>query len=389
MNWPPDFDGYRGRWLGGLALRGYRPVALFVFFADLSSSLHPDHSTNINHFKIYLFVLHAMIVAFPASHCGVHAMFSVLPATFRVFSATVCVFPAIFCIFRDNFRLYSILKFFLITIIFHSLGCCDILRSIIVVKIILRNYHYVKHHIKIRLKMVDSKYIRSLIYLTGKTITSIALEARVDPTNLSRALKGHSTVSDEKMEKVLEHLGADPVTGTLKPVIHRWKVNSATFNLIEFEKFILDLIPEGGQIINLALKRDDYRWSAIVGNNGARIIMDHSLMVIKPLEKTAEQEEEGIENVEEFFPSPSWYGSFLRITPDNLKKLIEDETLTPSEFDEILSLKYGIPLQEGNSILAEQETGFEYEWTWDLIMKKAKESGFTPKEVAEKLGLSK
>ena len=131
--------------------------------------------------------------------------------------------------------------------------------------------------------MIESKYIRSLIYLTEKSITSIALEAGVDPTNLSRFLKGHSTVSDEKMEKVLEHLGVDPVTGTLKPGIHRWKVNPSRSKSIkfEFEDLIPDLVPGGGKIIILALNKDDYRWSAIVGNNGTRIIMDSALMVFQ------------------------------------------------------------------------------------------------------------
>ena len=233
--------------------------------------------------------------------------------------------------------------------------------------------------------MIDSKYVRSLIYLNGKTITSLALEAGIDPTNLSRALKGHSTVSGEKMEKVLEYLGVDPVTGTLKPVVHRWKVNPAKFNLIEFEKLILDLVPEGGEIINLALKRDDYRWSAIVGNNGARIIMDHFLMFIKTLEQTAEQEEKGIEYVEEFFPS--WNVSYLKISLDTLKKLIGDEPLTSSEFDEILGLKYETHLSEGVSFAREDEA--ENAWTWKTVVTKAKESGLTPREVAERLGLSK
>jgi DNA-binding LacI/PurR family transcriptional regulator len=56
----------------------------------------------------------------------------------------------------------------------------------------------------------------SLIYLNQKSITSLALEAGVDPTNLSRFLKGHSTVSEEKMKKVLEHLRKVKEAG-LKP----------------------------------------------------------------------------------------------------------------------------------------------------------------------------
>ena len=215
--------------------------------------------------------------------------------------------------------------------------------------------------------MIKLEYIKSLIYLTGKTITSVALEAGVDPTNLSRALKGHSTVSVEKMEKVLDHLGVDSVTGTLKPVVHHWRVNlnSATFNLIQFDQLISDLVPGKGEIINLGLE-DDPRWTAIIGNDGARIIMENSNIVL-----------------EEFLRE--WKLSFRRITATVIKKLIEDETLTPSEFDEILRLNYGTHFSDGGSFAREDEA--ENVWTWDLIMKRAKESGLTPREVAEKLGI--
>ncbi|MHB1287572.1 MAG: helix-turn-helix domain-containing protein [Leptospirales bacterium] len=235
--------------------------------------------------------------------------------------------------------------------------------------------------------MIETKYIRSLIYLNGKSITSIALEAGIDPTNLSRALKGHSTVSDEKMEKVLEHLGVDPVTGTLKPVVHRWKVNPAKFNLIEFEKLILDLVPGGGEIIILALKKDYYRWSTIVGDNGTRIIMDDAILTfvdIKQSEQNEEREEKGGEHIEKLFPE--WKISYRNIPPNTLKKLIGNEILNPSEFDEILGLNYETPPLEGVSFALEE--GKPYGLTWEAVVTKAKESGLTPREVAKKLGLS-
>jgi len=34
------------------------------------------------------------------------------------------------------------------------------------------------------------------------------------------------------------------------------------------------------------------------------------------------------------------------------------------------------------------ESGVENSWTWDLILKKAKEAGLKPEEVAKRLGLS-
>ena len=230
--------------------------------------------------------------------------------------------------------------------------------------------------------MIESKYIRSLIYLTEKSITSIALEAGVDPTNLSRFLKGHSTVSDEKMEKVLEHLGVDPVTGTLKPVVHKWKVNPAKFNLIEFEKLILDLVPGGGDIIMLALKKDYYRWSTIVGNNGTRIIMDDAILPFVRSEQSGPGYRSG--TPKEIFPE--WKISYRILTPDTLKKLIGNETLTPLQFDEILGLNYETPLSDGGSFAREDDV--ENAWTWDLILKKAKEAGLKPEEVAKRLGLS-
>ena len=232
--------------------------------------------------------------------------------------------------------------------------------------------------------MIDSKYIRSLIYLNEKSITSIALEAGVDPTNLSRYLKGHSTVSDEKMEKVLEHLGVDPVTGTLKPVVHRWKINPAISKSIKFEELIPDLVPGGGKIIIIALKKDDYRWSAIIGNNGTRIIIDSALLVFECANGHPEPK---VPLLESLFPEWGWKESYKRITPSTLKKLIEDENLTPSEFDEILGLKYETPLSEGVSFA--REDAAEDAWTWESVVSKAKESGLTPREVAEKLGIER
>jgi hypothetical protein len=244
--------------------------------------------------------------------------------------------------------------------------------------------------------MIESKYIRSLIYLTEKSITSIALEAGVDPTNLSRFLKGHSTVSDEKMEKVLEHLGVDPVTGTLKPGIHRWKVNPSRSKSIkfEFEDLIPDLVPGGGKIIILALNKDDYRWSAIVGNNGTRIIMDSALMVFQIADGEPQPK---FALLEAFLPEWKWKESYRIITSADLKRLIGDVTLTPSEFDEILGLKDenrgNIQVNElwpEETIASEDtlETEYDRGWTWEAVVRRAKESGLKPEEVAKRLGLS-
>lgn len=225
--------------------------------------------------------------------------------------------------------------------------------------------------------MIKSKYIRSLIYLTEKTITSLALEAGIDPTNLSRSLKGHSTVSAEKMENVLEHLGVDPVTGTLKPVVHRWRFNLR--KSIELGELLPELLPGGGEIIGLALKRNrDYLWTAIVGNNGTRIIMNDAIMVLEDGSPVAK-----VIPLEEFLPE--WKESYRIITPADLKKLIDNKTLSPSEFDEILGLNYETHLSDGSSFAREDEAENAC-WTWNLIFKKAKEAGLTPREVAKRLG---
>ena len=231
--------------------------------------------------------------------------------------------------------------------------------------------------------MIESKYIRSLIYLNGKPITSSALEAGVDPTNLSRALKGHSTVSGEKMEKVLEHLGVDSVTGTLKPVVHRWRFNQANLKEIEFDEIIQRLVPGGGEIIHLELERDVYRWSAVIGNNDVRIIIEEVISVL--------EDETPYSKVKLSGELPEWKGLFRRITPSDLKKLIEDVTLTPSEFDEILGLNYEPPFPDelltGESIAADEGMKYASGWTWAAVVTKAREAGLTPREVAERLGL--
>ena len=42
------------------------------------------------------------------------------------------------------------------------------------------------------------------------------------------------------------------------------------------------------------------------------------------------------------------------------------------------------------AIVAEDKlkTEHDFGWTWNLILRKTKEAGLTPKEVAERLGLS-
>ena len=75
--------------------------------------------------------------------------------------------------------------------------------------------------------MMDRRIlVKDLLILTGRTITSTALEAGIDPTNLSRFLKGHATVSERKMEKVLELLGIE-FPATLSPNrVHLWTLKT-------------------------------------------------------------------------------------------------------------------------------------------------------------------
>ena len=59
-----------------------------------------------------------------------------------------------------------------------------------------------------------------------------------------------------------------------------------------------------------------------------------------------------------------------------------EKNISIERLDSIL----GLQKSEWEGVSLAAEPGTDYGWTWSLILKKAKEAGLTPREVAERLG---
>ena len=237
---------------------------------------------------------------------------------------------------------------------------------------------------------VDTKrwLIRILIELTGKSITSIALEAGVDPTNLSRALKGHSTVSAQKMQKVLEYLGVDSVSGTLKPIVHRWTVPSHLIeDVLQVESIVQKILPGGGTIypvrkknpIMVKMTTESYApWAPWI----RWVLVPLAFPEVRVILKMGEKIKQLINPFDNHSPAPFrmdgwfWPDGSKGNEKEKIKKTLwvdlpgemflrasSDETLSILDLDAILRITHS--------------------WTWENLELR----GWTPEKVAKKLGL--
>lgn len=259
----------------------------------------------------------------------------------------------------------------------------------------------------------DPYLIDSLRILHGLSLRKLAKEASLDVSSLSYTLRGvESRVSRERLKPALKLLGLDD-DGLLSPGVHKWSVPTISPEDIgRVEKTVKFLLPGGGYInqIRIAGITNPINTPSLVTSYSqlAWILVPHHFSNIRILlligyhsrmKQILHFPSWGIlfrpANFGKFWvwgdgsdPSTDTPSSWRNIPRQKFNDLIEKD-LSVKEFDEVLGSNYGIPPSEGNSILREPEAELQYGWTWDLIMKKAKEAGLTPREVAKRLGLSK
>ena len=244
--------------------------------------------------------------------------------------------------------------------------------------------------------MIDIKeIIRDLIFLTGRTITSTALEAGIDPTNLSRFLKGHATVSEQKMEKVLELLGIE-FPATLSPNrVHLWTLKTGDLlplsrllswtNQNPFEMAYLMFSPR---------KLKSYLTFRSFMNNPLLIRSCSSSFPIKivfrrrPPVLLPESKFEKEDHVLVHMGLAKWRNipkkylyPLIEVDNSTYEKFSTGKDLSVQEFEQV----WNSISEKSESFIAEPEE--IYGWTWERLVSSLKEQGETPEEVAKKLGL--
>ncbi|EAY56395.1 MAG: helix-turn-helix domain-containing protein [Leptospirales bacterium] len=232
--------------------------------------------------------------------------------------------------------------------------------------------------------MLDKKedMIKDLIYLTGRTITGTALETGIDPTNLSRFLKGHSTVSEQKMEKVLDLLGIEPTSGTLSPHrVHIWSIK--TGDLFPLSR-ILSSTGQDFEMVYLTPQKYLRLKSFLEFMLSPLLIRSFSSKIVfrrRPpllLPETKYQKEDvvlvqmGLAKWRRI-PKAYMYPT-IKVADVIYERFYSSKELSVQEFDQIWGLPGTMP--------------GESKWTWERLNSVLEGKGMTPGEVARTLDLT-
>lgn len=237
------------------------------------------------------------------------------------------------------------------------------------------------------------------------TITELASETNINRGNLNAWLNAGTPdrLSSDKIKKIFDYLKIDLDPLRLRPGIHRFTIPIPASNSVSLtESVIFKFFPEGGTFypvwgksfaVNIDQSEDANellssriqwrRWVAVPK-------FTHDIRVIfKMGEKAKRIFRYKFLSAPFIFGVSGWHQAEKINLPDQVfSRLAHDESLTVTELDKILSYSPSSDyLWSGESIAS--DPGIDYGWTWSLILKKAKESGLTPREVAKRLGLSK
>ena len=255
------------------------------------------------------------------------------------------------------------------------------------------------------------KIANEIRILKELTITKVAVETNINRGNLNAWLNTGSPdrLSSDKIKKIFDYLEIELDPLRLRPGVHRFTIPGPTSGGVSLiESVIFKLFPDGGtfcpifeksrglKIRQLGYSLDheifsDGRWKRWVAV--PKLVHD-----IRIIFKMGEKGKRYRYLIDKSLSAPFTSGAYgwniadsKIFLPDPLfARLSSDESLTVSELDKILS--YSPPsdyLWTGESIAAEEGVENDSGWTWEAVVTKAQKSGLTPREVAEKLGLSK
>ena len=256
----------------------------------------------------------------------------------------------------------------------------------------------------------DFYLIDSLRIFHGLSLRKLAKDAGLDASSLSYTLRGiESRVSRERLKPALKLLGLGD-DGLLSAGVHKWSTPTISSEDIErVEKTIKKFFPRGGYVHQIRLagilnpintpslvtSYSQIAWSLVPNYElDVRILLSighHSrmkqLLHFPPwgiLFRPANFGKNWVwaDGSDSSTDSPS---SWQNIPRQKFNDLMEKD-LSVQEFDEILGLNYEAPLSNGGSFAFEE--GKPYGLTWEEVVRKAKEAGLNPAEVAKRLGLS-
>jgi transcriptional regulator with XRE-family HTH domain len=248
----------------------------------------------------------------------------------------------------------------------------------------------------------------------GLTITDLASKTKINRGNLNAWLNAGTPdrLSSDKIKKIFDYLEIDLDPLRIRPGIHRFTIPSPTTGSVSLiESVIFRFFPEGGTFYPVWEKSGTLKIGQIETDNDNEMLYSgtqwkrwvavpkfaHDIRVIFKMGEKAKHLYHYFNDktLSEPFMSGvcGWHGPDSRILlPDQLfARLSTDESLTVSELDKILSYSPSSDyLWTGDSIATEDQMETEYDrgWTWEAVVRRAKEAGLKPEEVAERLGLS-
>lgn len=228
-----------------------------------------------------------------------------------------------------------------------------------------------------------NEILKDLIVLTGRTISGCALEAGVDPTNLSRYLRGHQTVSDSKIIKVLELLGIVNDALSLEKV-HNWTVKSGDLlplaRILSREGISFEMAYLIPSPLTLKNQLEFYRRPLLIRSISSpplRIVFHRRPRLILPENQFQKEEVVLVQSgIAEWRKIPRKY-LYPTIPADKntYDHFYSGTDVTAEEFDRVW-----------HSVNEKNPKG-EDKVLWDVLIKKAREAGISPSEAAQRLGL--
>ncbi len=242
--------------------------------------------------------------------------------------------------------------------------------------------------------MIENKrdIIKNLIYLSGRTISGSALEAGIDPANLSRYLKGHqTTVSDSKIHFLCESiLGLDPDLGILLPKVHTWLV-SGKIRPSDLSSLVDQVLPGGGTIYAFYFDRQEskipdmgaFERGLVLSSGGTRV------KILQPFGSFFSKTRLFGEAFEgEVFDKWVWKSFALN---DKVFKRLTQETLSVNEIDRLFDLEEkekNFPDYQNmtNAELLSLIVGYTLDTPQDIDFRKLIKMGLN--ELSQRLGVN-
>lgn len=248
--------------------------------------------------------------------------------------------------------------------------------------------------------MIDPSLLRDLmtelIFVSGKSSRKIALELQIDTGAWSQWLKYMTPgrVGKEKLEKVAEHLGLDPMTGTLLPGVHRWTVPSLLIaDVLQTESIVQKLLPGGGtiypvrrknRILNKLTTESYVPWFPWI----RWVLVPLAFPDIRVILKMGEKVKQLINPFDNHSPDPSrmegwfWPDGSKGNSKEEIKKTLWVDL--PEEMFLRLSNTEDLSVPDMDAITG--ITG-NMKWTWESLIPALKAKGITPEEIARNYGL--